>query len=90
MCGHNQHLGGPGVATSEANGLHRGNPSPDEVQPVGQLCQLVLLGVSQAEGHQMDAVGVPNEVVIHHVVGLIAREFPQAQITTGCNGRDHV
>ena len=37
--------------------------------------------IFQVEDDRVDAVGVADEVVVQHVVVLVARELPDAQVT---------
>ena len=43
--------------------------------------ELDVLGILQVENDRVDAVGVADEVVVQHVVVLVTRELPDAQVT---------
>lgn len=55
------------------------DPGPDEVEPEEQLRPLQLQGIQQGEGDQLDAAGVADEVIVEHVVRLVAGEFPHRE-----------
>ena len=62
-------------------GLHWWYPGLEECQPEGDLSYLSTGAVGQAEHDHMDAVGVANEVIIQHVVVVMAGELPDTAVS---------
>ena len=54
-----------------------------EAKPEPDLCELFILRVFQVKNDRMDAVGVADEVVVQHVVVLVAGKLPDAQVSNG-------
>ncbi len=64
-------------------GLHRRYPAPEEVEPKGDLPQLLRGRVGQAKDEQVDAVHVADEVVVQEVIGGAAGELPDGDLAHG-------
>ena len=60
----------------------RCDASSQEVEPESQLLNLRLKRITSTKDDNVNAVWIPNEVIINDIVWFIAREFPQAQVTS--------
>ena len=57
------------------------NSALKEIEPKPDLLKLNVVRILQVEDDGVDAVGVADEVVVEHVVVVLTRKFPNAQIS---------
>jgi hypothetical protein len=61
-------------------------PAPEECHPVVDLPLLLLPRVKQVEEDDVDAVDVPDKVVVEDVVVGAAGKLPNAHLSNGAQG----
>jgi len=61
--------------------FHGWNSALKEIEPKSDLLKLNFVWILQVEDDGVDAVGVADEVVVEHVVVVLTRKFPNAQIS---------
>ena len=62
------------------------NPAPEEGKPVIEVPELLCGAVLEAEADEVDAVHVPDEVIVEEMVIRLSGKLPHAQLPHGPQG----
>ena len=62
------------------------NPAPEKGQPIVEVPELLCSAVLEAEADEVDAVHVPDEVIVEEMVIRLSGKLPHAQLPHGPQG----